>query len=141
MAVVKKLLAVFLIGTALVVAVHFVFNSFYREALDTVDVWAILDWPIGVATLIALVVNYQGKRAIDQDANAAVTREYVAAGVRLTASVLLALWFFSNWFNFLNAGADGETVANQVVWVLVDALVVLVLGATGRYLWREADSA
>lgn len=141
MEILKRLLALFLIGTALVVAVHFVFGSFYRDAMDTVDVWAILDWPIAVATLIALAVNYQRKRAIDRDANAAVTREYLEAGAWLFATSLLALWFFSNWFNFMNAGTEGETAANLVVWAIVDALVVLVLCATGRYLWRDANNA
>ena len=56
MGAVKKLLSVFLIGVALVVAVHFVFSSFYRNALGTVDVWGILDWPIALAIVIALVV-------------------------------------------------------------------------------------
>ena len=44
MDMVRKLLAVFCLAVALLVAVHFVFNSFYRDLLDTVDVWGILDW-------------------------------------------------------------------------------------------------
>ena len=131
----RKLLAVFLLAVALVVAVHFVFGSFYREALDTIDVWSILDWPIALGTLVALVVNFQRKRALDRGPDAAESREYIAANAALYLTALTALWFFSNWFNFLNVGAEGETTANMVVWALVDPLVVLVLGATGRMLW------
>ena len=41
-------------------------------------------------------------------------------------TAILALWFFSNWFNFLNFGAEGESTVNSIIWALVDVLVVLV---------------
>lgn len=140
MEVARRLLAVFLLAVALLVAVHFVFNSFYREALDTIDVWSILDWPIALGTLVALVVNFQRQRALSRDSDQAVSREFVAANVAAYTTLLLALWFFSNWFNFLNVGSEGETAANMVVWALADPLVVLVLGATGRNLWNDGLS-
>ena len=140
MGAVQKLLSVFLIGVALVVAVHFVFNSFYREALGTVDVWGILDWPIALAIVIALVVNYQRKRALGRGSDGAITREYLEANVAMYGTAMLALWFFSNWFNFLNYGIEGESTTNQVVWAFVDVIIVLALGVTGRYLWSNTDS-
>ena len=140
MGAVKKLLSVFLIGVALVVAVHFVFNSFYREALGTVDVWGILDWPIALAIVIALVVSYQRKRALSRGSDGAITREYLEANVAMYGTAMLALWFFSNWFNFLNYGIEGESTTNQVVWVFADVIIVLVSSATGRYLWSNTDS-
>ena len=140
MGAVQKLLSVFLIGVALVVAVHFVFNSFYREALGTVDVWGILDWPIALAIVIALVVSYQRKRALSRGSDGAITREYLEANVAMYGTAMLALWFFSNWFNFLNYGIEGESTTNQVVWVFADVIIVLVSSATGRYLWSNTDS-
>ena len=140
MGAVQKLLSVFLIGVALVVAVHFVFNSFYREALGTVDVWGILDWPIALAIVIALVVSYQRKRALSRGSDGAITREYLEANVAMYGTAMLALWFFSNWFNFLNYGIEGESTTNQVVWAFVDVIIVLVSSATGRYLWSNTDS-
>ena len=138
---VRKLLAVFLIGVALLVAVHFVFNSFYRESLATVDIWSILDWPIALGILVALVANFQRKRALGRAPGRDLTREYVEVNAAVYATAFLALWFFSNWFNFLSFGAEGETAANSVVWVIVDAMIVLVLGATGGHLWRADESA
>ena len=55
-------------------------------------------------------------------------------------TVMLALWFFSNWFNFLNFGIEGESTANQVIWAFVDVIIVLVSSVTGRYLWSDTDS-
>lgn len=141
MVAIGKLLAVFLIGVALLVAVHFVFNSFYRETLDTVDVWSVLNWPIALAIAVALFANIQRKRALDRTSEEGITREYMEVNAALYATALLALWFFSNWFNFLSVGADGESAANTVVWAIVDAMIVLVLGATGGYLWRADANA
>ena len=141
MGAIRKLFAIFLVGIALIVAVHFVFNSFYREALDSIDVWGILDWPIAVAIVVALVVHMQRKLALDREPAQAVNRKYVEVNVATYATFFLALWFFSNWFNFLNFGTEGESAANLVVWTIVDALVVLVLGATGLSLWRDGDAS
>ncbi len=141
MVLLRKLLAAFLIGVALLVAIHFVFNSFYRESFDTVDVWSVLDWPIALALVVVLVVNFQRKRTLNQSAEENVTREYVEVNSATYATALVALWFFSNWFNFLSLGAEGESAANLVVWAIVDALIVLVLSATGSYLWRAGESA
>ena len=141
MVLLRKLLAAFLIGVALLVAIHFVFNSFYRESFDTVDVWSVLDWPIALALVVVLVVNFQRKRTLSQSAEENVTREYVEVNSATYATALVALWFFSNWFNFLSLGAEGESAANLVVWAIVDALIVLVLSATGSYLWRAGESA
>ena len=141
MNVLRKLLAVFLIGVALLVAVHFVFNSFYRESLDTVDVWSVLDWPMALALVIALVVHFRRKRALDASSEQGLTREYVEVNTATYATALVALWFFSNWFNFLNVGMEGESAGNLVMWVIVDALIVLVLSATASYLWRAREDA
>ena len=141
MNVLQKLLAVFLIVVALLVAVHFVFNSFYRESLDTVEVWSVLDWPMALALLVALVVHFRRKRALDAGPEQGLTREYVEVNVATYGTALVALWFFSNWFNFLNVGMEGESAGNLVMWVIVDALIVLVLSATASYLWRAGEDA
>ena len=136
---VRKLLAAFHFAVALLVAVHFVFNSFYRDSLDTVDAWGILDWPVALAIVTAFLVHFQRKRALDrQRTEQAITQEYVEANAATYVTAVLALWFFSNWFNFLNYGAEGESTVNAIIWALVDVLVVLVSSATGRYLWRSA---
>lgn len=134
---IRKLLAVYLSIVALLVAVHFVFNSFYRDTWDVIDVWSILDWPMALAIVIALVVHIRRKSALKREADQAISREYVEVNMAVYGTALVALWFFSNWFTFLNLGSEGESVANVVVWAFVDALIVLVLAATGRYLWRN----
>lgn len=141
MDVLRKLLAVFLIGVALLVAVHFIFNSFYRETLDAVVVWSVLDWPIALAIVVAVIVNFRRKRTLDRESEQSFTREYVEVNAATYATALVALWFYSNWFNFLSLGSEGESAANLVVWAIVDALIVLVLGATGSHLWRAEEGS
>lgn len=135
----RKLAAVYLLALAAVVAFHFVFNSFYRDALGAIDVWAVLDWPIALGTLLALAINYRRLRTRERNGAHATMRECLETGTAFYATVLLALWFFSNWFNFLAVGVEGEATVNAVVWALVDPLVVLVFAATGRGLWREGS--
>ena len=52
--------------------------------------------------------------------------------------ISLAALFLFNWLNLLVNGASevGEEVMHDVVWVVVDILIILVSGATGGYLLR-----
>ena len=52
-------------------------------------------------------------------------------------NILTALFLF-NWLNLLVNGAKpvGEEVMHDVVWVVVDIMIIVVSGATGGYLLR-----
>ena len=49
------------------------------------------------------------------------------------ATMVLAALFLFNWLNLLVNGAKdfGEEVMHDVVWVVVDIMIIVVTGATG----------
>ena len=57
------------------------------------------------------------------------------------ATMVLATLFLFNWLNLLVNGAKdvGEEVMHDVVWVVVDVMIILVSGATGGYLLRSSS--
>ena len=137
MDLVKKLLAVFLGVVALVVAVHFMFSSFYRELVDTGAIWNVLNWLMAVGLVIALIVSFHYKRTLDRRGAAGdVTREYLEVNLIFYVTVVLALWFFWNWSNDLvSVEPQGQTQRN--IWVWINPLFVPVAAVTALRLWRS----
>ena len=137
MGLIKKLLAVFLSVVALVVAVHFMFSSFYREFVDTGAIWDVLNWFLAVGLVIALIVSYLHKRVLDRRSEAgAITREYVEVNLIFYVTVVLVLWFFWNWSNDLvSVEPQGQTQRN--IWVWINPLFVPIAAATALRLWRS----
>ena len=134
-----KLLGVAFWLLATGVALHFVFSAFYDGLVDVTDVWWVIDWFMAVGTALALIIHYLRKRAADsQDSYGGISREYLEVNAMVYASVLLTLWFFWNWFDFLTGGGADQDTVRSIIWTLVDPLFVIVMGVTGCYLWRAA---
>ena len=136
MGLVKKLVAVFLGVAALVVAVHFMFSSFYRELVDTGAIWDVLNWFLAIGLVIALIASFHHKRTLDRrSATGSVTREYVEVNLIFYVTVVLVLWFFWNWSNDLvSVEPQGQTQRN--IWVWINPLFVPIAAATALRLWR-----
>ena len=137
MGLVKKLLAVFLGVVALVVAVHFMFSSFYRELVDTGAIWNVLNWLMAVGLVVALIVSFHHKRTLDRRGAAGdVTREYLEVNLIFYVTVVLVLWFFWNWSNDLvSVEPQGQTQRN--IWVWINPLFVPIAAVTALRLWRS----
>ena len=129
--------AFWILATA--VALHFVFSAFYDDLVDVTDMWGIIDWFMAVGTALALIIHYVRKRATDsQEGYGGISREYLEVNATVYASVLLTLWFFWNWFDFLTGGGADQDTVRSIIWTIVDPLFVIVMGVTGCYLWRTA---
>ncbi len=135
---ISKLIAATLWVLAAAVAGHFLFASVYDNAVDIARIWEILDWFMAVGAVVVLALQYRRKRVLDspQD-DAPVSREYLAANFAFYASVLLAIWFFWNWLDFLAVGGS-QSDANSLMWAFIDPLFVIVLGVTGCHIWNSA---
>ena len=138
---VYRILAAGMIVVATAVGLHFVFQAFYEDVVDTVQIWGILDWFMAVALLAALAVNYILKRELDARGagSGPITAEYLAVSVGLYASIIVGLLFFWNWFDYLTIGAGEQSTLNNYIWTLVDPLVAVITGTTACRLWREAS--
>ena len=136
----RRIGAIALALVSLAVAIHYVFGSLYADAVDVIGVWAILDWFMAAGILIALIVHFTAKQALDREgAGDSVTRRYLEVNLAFYTTVFLSLWFFWNWFDFLTSGDEPQGTTNLVNWMLIDPLIAVVLGVTGLRLWRDAS--
>ena len=71
---------------------------------------------------------------------AGVTRAYLEVNLAFYASIVLALWWFWNWFYSLFPENEPEVfgLIHLEWWAFINPLMAPVLGATGFHLWRAA---
>ena len=164
MSVFKKILAVYSGAVSVIVAVYFlltlfltdsstllaylndlnVFTFFTKGHAGELGVWLMIDALMALAIIIALAVNVTRKRRLRVGApDEPVTREYLEVNVSFYATILLALWFFWNWFYALYPENEPETVAliHLEWWAWIDPMTAIIAGATAFYLWRDSQKA
>ena len=94
-----------------------------------------------MAIALAFYFNLDRKRKSDASGDESINREYLESNGIYFATMVLAALFLFNWLNLLVNGASdvGEEVMHDVVWVVVDIMIILVSGATGGYLPRSRE--
>ena len=134
----RRIIGALLILVSIVVAVQFIAWRLY----DSGDVWAIVNYISLVAIALAFYFNLERKRKNETSGESGVTREYIESNVLYFSTMVLAALFLFNWLNVLVNGATevGEEVMHDIVWVVVDILIILVAGATGGYLLTGKSS-
>ena len=140
----KRVFAVILGLCALAVAGHYILSPLYTDsARAALALWYYLDILMAVSLVIALVFQWQGQRAAAAGgAGGGLSRERLAANALFYVTLLVALWFFRNWFDLLTSNPLGsQSVATQMVWDLIDGLLPIVLGLTAIRLWRDSNAA
>lgn len=137
----KRIIGIFFVLMAVVVAVHTVIEPLYHtssKGQPYSSLWDILDPLMALAIALGLIFSYCRKKAADrQGGGAAVTGEFIAANAQFYGFLFVGILFFWNWFNLLSPAftAAGEDTAS-LVWILIDASLPLLLGATGAFLLR-----
>ena len=138
----KKLLGIYLILVATAVALWFITGTFFVDSFDVLAVWYVLDILMVIGLVVALAYNFERKRRMDsQSQGNGISRRYLEINIGLYLTAGIAILFLHNWFSLLHNGAeslDGNTQA-QMIWVVVDTLLPLTLGATGCAMWRESS--
>lgn len=133
MVVVRRVVAVYMLLLAAVVAGHFLANQFYDPGLEGAarTVWQIVN-PLMVAGLVmVLLAAFARKRRLDADP--AVDREYLEANVVFYYSAALLLGLLWNWF-----GVEWVDPSNDVgwMWTVIDVTLPLLLASTAIRLLR-----
>ncbi len=138
-----RLIGGYLLLVAVAVAVHTVVEPLYHTTIEGQPyspLWNLLNPTMAVALLLGLLLGYQRKRAADGQAESqSVTRELLVANSQFFACAFVSILFFWNWFNHLSpsfAAIGAGTVA--LVWILIDALLPLVLGAMGVHMLKSS---
>ena len=139
----KRVCAVILGLCAVAVAGHYILSPLYTDsARAALALGYYLDILMAVSLLIALAFQWQGKRAAAGGDGGGLSREKLAANALFYVTLLVALWFFRNWFDLLTSNPPGsQSVATQMVWDLIDGLLPIVLGITAIRIWRGDNAA
>lgn len=130
---------VFLIAVAVLVAVHTVIEPLYHTSTPGQPyspVWEVLNPLMALAILLGLRVAYVRKQAVVGDA---VTRSFLLANTLFYGYLFVGIMFLWNWFGLLSPGytAPGNDTSS-LVWILIDASLPLLLGATGSAMLTAA---
>lgn len=137
----KRIVGVYLILVAAVVAIHTVVEPLYytsTEASPYSPHWSKINALMVLAIVLGLVFGCRRKRGIGGDDGGAVTREYLEAHVLFYGLLFVGILFFWNFFNLHSPGFTAiapETVS--AVWIVIDAALPLILGAMGASLLRS----
>lgn len=134
MAIAARILAAYLVLLAVVVAVNFIATPLYHPGGDEpFTVWKTLNWFMAVGIVINTLITFRAMRVVDADESADL-RSFLRTRTLFYVSALVLLAFFWNWFSDLSPNHDPD----GLVWVFVDTVMPLVMGATGGRLWQLA---
>ena len=144
MTLLKRLLAGFLIAAALTAFVNWIATPLYHDGGNDYPVWAAFNWVMAVAVALTLAVNLARKVRLGADRpDGPVTRKHLEANLSFYASVVLAAWYYWNWFHSLFPENEPDLVGeiHLAAWVLINPLFTVLCGATGLYLLRKAKDS
>ncbi len=134
----KKICGLYLFAVAVLVAVHTVVEPLYHASgpgQPYSPFWTIVNPLTAVAIVLGAVFGYTRKRSAGGET---VTREFLVANTLFYGFLFVGIMFFWNWFNILSPAftAIGDDTVS-LVWIVVDAGVPLLAGATGVHLLRS----
>lgn len=142
MDMVTRVVGVFLIAVAAVVAIHAVVEPLYytsTESSPDSPAWDYIHVFTALAIVLGVVFGYVRKRAADgRSEGSEVSWERIAANVLFYGFVFVGVMFFWNWFTVINdrrfsVAGDGTI---WLVWRLVFCTLPLLSGAMGMALLR-----
>lgn len=128
----RKPLAIILGLTALAVLFHFVLTPFYEDAVESDDVWFILNWFMAFGVIVTLFLTYLAKKDVGREDD---TNTYLRVNVGFYAAAALAVLFFWNWSMELVVGEGSGTY-----WPLIDTLYVILVTRVSIHLWRDSST-
>ena len=128
----RKPLAIIVGLTALAVLFHFVLTPFYEDAVESDDVWFILNWFMAFGVIVTLFLTYLAKKDVGREDD---TNTYLRVNVGFYAAAALAVLFFWNWSMELVVGEGSGTY-----WPLINTLYVLLVTRVSIHLWRDSST-
>lgn len=137
----KKVIGVFLILVAAIVAIHTVAEPLYYTSTSeqpNAPIWYYINILSAISVVLGIIISYIRKSNVSESSS---VQEYIAANTLFFGFMFAAILFFWNWFGISNAGEDftppakSETVS--MVWIIFDAILPLLNGALGMHLLRS----
>ena len=134
-------LGVVLLATAAAAWLLWVITPLIHDGSDSYPFWEILNYFMAFSILVALLVNAVGKRAYDRanSSDGPITRRWLTVNLLFFASLVLAAWFYWNWFfNFFPESEPAAADIHLEMWTLINTLFYLTCGMTGYRMLRGA---
>ena len=142
MQIVGRILAVYLVVTALAAAVLLIVTPLIHDGSADYPLWKIFNWFMAVGVVVMLVISFVRKRA---QGNKGGGSDLESARVSLVyyGAIVLTMLFFWEWFWTLNPSSEtGDAVTSHLVYFpLVDVLYAVIGLSIGRRLWQKASGA
>ena len=132
MAIVIRLAAAYLVLVAVAIPVHFIITPLYHPGDDPYHAaWAVMNWFMAPAVIVALAASFVGKRRIDREGEVDMKR-YLEANSLFYVAIAVFIIYFWNWFGALSPinSADGQ------FWSALGAIMPIVIGVAGLRLWQ-----
>ena len=142
MNILKRMAAVVLIATAVFVGINWVATPLFDNSSGEYPVWKIIEAPLAACWVILLIANAYRKFMLSKsDTQQVITREYLEANLAFYITLLLALWFYWNYFSVLFPQNEPEIVGRIHLgwWPWINPPYALLAGHTGFRLWRDAS--
>ena len=142
MDIIKRIVGVILIISAVVLAVHTVVEPLYFDSSATgsgynESVWALINPLTAFAVVLGVVFGYARLGRSASEGGAAVTREFLASNIQFFGVLFLGILFFFNWFNLLSSdfNAVGPDAVG-LIWITIDAGLPLIWFPMGLHLLK-----
>ncbi|MXY77662.1 MAG: hypothetical protein F4Y40_11425 [Acidimicrobiia bacterium] len=136
---VHKLMSAYLLLVAVAVAVHFMVFPLYAydsggEIMDAAhNVWHVLDVLMAAGLVLMMLTTWREKRRYEGDSSVDL-RPWLRSNVMFYGTVLLALAFVPNWFEY----AWGSN-SKPIVWHVIDTALPLMFAVEAHRLWRATS--
>ena len=140
MDVLRMLIGLLLVFCGIAVSMQFILGPIYSDIGQAeLAVWYYLDMLMAVSIAITVSVQLQRKRAADRIRGDSLNRERLEANLMFFLSLVVAIWFFRNWFDFLSSSPIGDqSTATMVIWYILDPILAILVGLTGIRMWRNS---
>ncbi len=140
MKIAKRVVAVFLVLTALAVFFNLILTPVYHDGRPDYPVWKILNYFMVAGTLVVLIAGVVRRKALMSREGDPGVIEYLRVNAAFYGAIVLAMLFFWEWFWTLNPDSEtgGAVTSHLVYFPIVDSLYTVLCLATGHHLWTES---
>lgn len=134
----KRIIGVYLIVVAALVAIHTVIEPIYHRGDGFSGAWSWINWLMAISIILGVIF---GCIRMSRAGDGSRIQEFVAANTLFYGFLFAAILFFWNWFG-ITIGQDFTAVSGDVrslIWIIFDAFHPLLSGAMGAHLLRSRD--
>ena len=129
---VRHLSGAYCIAVAAALAANLAVSPLYGGTVLFDQVWAVFDWLMAAGLAVAMVSAVADKVRLGRagDDEMPYTKRRLDVNVFFHATLLLTLLFLWNW------SSKWMSQDSAMMWTVIDAAAVAVLGSTGFRLWN-----